>query len=383
MQLSFAYDADGIRTSKTVENVVHEYVTQSGKVVRETIGTGTTARVLDFIYDASGRPFALIYTNGTAASVTYYYVLNLQGDVVGLIDENADFVAKYTYNAWGEILTSSGTMSEINPLRYRGYYYDTETGFYYLQSRYYDPAMHRFINADSLASTGQGIIGTNMFAYCLNNPVGYIDDTGSMAISFVNGNECGLFGGGGRYDGGIIPTGYFLNALTTKTGSNQKGWTEVGAGAKTLCSQEAIDTFCDVMLGILLVPIIIDALIQSMELEISVGQGVSGGVKILNIGVEAGANFDCVSFSYSGDDGFSFGMEGKVATSVSLGSQSWEYGFAGEWKNGNEPSFRELHGESSFTLFEVKYYNGAAGATFSIGVDTNEFWKIIRRAFER
>ena len=156
--------------------------------------------LLDFIYDASGRPFALTCTNGTAEPATYYYVLNLQGDVVGLIDENADFVAKYTYNAWGEILsitdadgnasTSATHIANINPLRYRGYYYDTETGFYYLQSRYYDPAMHRFINADSLASTGQGILGTNMFAYCLNNPVRRIDVSGTYSIGDIWEDFC-------------------------------------------------------------------------------------------------------------------------------------------------------------------------------------------------
>ena len=81
-------------------------------------------------------------------------------------------------------------MAEINPLRYRGYYYDTETGFYYLQSRYYDPAMHRFINADSLASTGQGIVGTNMYAYCLNNPVRRIDISGTYSIGDIWEDFC-------------------------------------------------------------------------------------------------------------------------------------------------------------------------------------------------
>ena len=122
--------------------------------------------------------------------MTHYYVLNLQGDVVGLIDENSALVAKYTYSAWGGIIsvtdaagaaiTSSTHIANINPLRYRGYYYDTETGFYYLQSRYYDPVTHRFINADSIASTGLGFVGTNMFAYCNNNPVNYCDVTGEL-----------------------------------------------------------------------------------------------------------------------------------------------------------------------------------------------------------
>ena len=184
-QASFGYDADGIRTSKYVDFVSHSYINQNGKVVRETIGSGSTAKVLDFIYDESGRPCELIYTNGTATPLTYYYVLNLQGDVVGLVNANGESRAEYTYNAWGEILTATGAMADINPLRYRGYYYDSETGFYYLQSRYYDPATHRFINADSFASTGQGFLGTNMFAYCNNNPVNCADPTG-YALGWTN-----------------------------------------------------------------------------------------------------------------------------------------------------------------------------------------------------
>ncbi len=78
-------------------------------------------------------------------------------------------------------------MASINPLRYRGYYYDTETGFYYVQSRYYDPIVKRFINADSYASTGQGFLGYNMFAYCGNNPVNMIDIIGNHTIGISLG----------------------------------------------------------------------------------------------------------------------------------------------------------------------------------------------------
>lgn len=171
---TYTYDADGIRTSKSVPinrrglKRTYSYVTQNGKLVRQSWLNIT----MDFIYDESGRPFALVYTNGPADPVVYYYVLNLQGDVVGLTDASGTFVAQYTYNAWGEILSSTGDMAGINPLRYRGYYYDFETGFYYLQSRYYDPVTHRFINADSYASTNpSNAIACNMFAYCGNNPV--------------------------------------------------------------------------------------------------------------------------------------------------------------------------------------------------------------------
>ena len=165
------------------QTVTHEYLTLNGKVARETIKTNNSlTAVLDFIYDESGKPFALKYsTNGTSFQ-TYYYVLNLQGDVVKLIHYIPGFeyesVATYEYDAWGNILSSSGRLAEINPLRYRGYYYDNETGFYYLQSRYYDPANRRFISADSYQSTGQGFVGTNMFAYCNNNTPIYSDPTG-------------------------------------------------------------------------------------------------------------------------------------------------------------------------------------------------------------
>ena len=161
------------------QTVTHEYLTLNGKVARETIRTNNTlTAVLDFIYDESGKPFALKYSTDGATFDTYYYVLNLQGDVVKLIQENGHVVAQYTYDAWGYILSSGGNLAEINPLRYRGYYYDNETGFYYLQSRYYDPANRRFINADGLISSNWSFSGLNMFAYCENDPVGRSDPSG-------------------------------------------------------------------------------------------------------------------------------------------------------------------------------------------------------------
>ena len=130
----------------STQMVTHEYLTQSGKVMRETVKMdGTVTLVLDFIYDESGKPFAMI-DQLSAQPKTHYYVLNLQGDVVKLIDQDGAETAAYTYDAWGNILSSSGSKAEINPLRYRGYYYDTETGFYYVSSRYYDPEIGRWIH---------------------------------------------------------------------------------------------------------------------------------------------------------------------------------------------------------------------------------------------
>ena len=188
--LSFAYDQNRVRTAKTAGNVTHKYYYAGGKLLRETWTQAGTTYVLDFLYDQNGRPYALKYTAGAAAAVTYYYVLNLQGDVIRLVDSTGATVASYDYDPWGKLLsvtdaggnaiTSTTHIANINPLRYRGYYYDSETGFYYLQSRYYDPNIGRFINADSYASTGQGYLGYNMFAYCGNNPVMGYDPEGEF-----------------------------------------------------------------------------------------------------------------------------------------------------------------------------------------------------------
>ena len=172
--LSFTYDVSGLRETKTVNNVTHTYSYAGGRLLRETYGN----HVLDFAYDTNGAPYTLTY-DGTK----YYYITNVQGDVMRLIDTNGTKVAEYTYDPFGKVLSASGSMAEINPIRYRGYYYDTETGFYYLQSRYYDPTLCRFINADAFSSTGQGFVGNNMFAYCNNNPISLSDSTGTYAIS--------------------------------------------------------------------------------------------------------------------------------------------------------------------------------------------------------
>ena len=178
-------------TLASTETVTHDYLTQNGKVARETIrqdvgGTVLSTKTLDFFYDDSGRPFAFNYSVDGSDFETYYYILNLQGDVVQIIDANGVMQAEYIYSPWGEIISAEGDLAEINPLRYRGYYYDSETGFYYLQSRYYDPENHRFINADTYASTDSGdAISCNVFAYCNNNPVVFLDSTGMYSISAV------------------------------------------------------------------------------------------------------------------------------------------------------------------------------------------------------
>ena len=202
----YSYDADGIRSTKIVNGTKHEYLTLNNKVVYEKIGDGDTARIMIFSYGAQGRPFAVKYSSNNGAKFTnYFYALNQQGDVVKIFRPEAvkdadgnvtgyteKTYATYTYDAWGKLIgitnsagtnilgkTTSTSLANLNPLRYRGYYYDNETGFYYLQSRYYDPTVRRFVNADAYTSTGQGFVGTNMFAYCGNNPVVIADHSGN------------------------------------------------------------------------------------------------------------------------------------------------------------------------------------------------------------
>jgi RHS repeat-associated protein len=117
----------------------------------------------------------------------YYYVKNIQGDIVKIIDENGTEVAGYVYDAWGNTLTTTGdtTLGSLNPLRYRGYVYDTDTGLYYLQSRYYDPFTGRFLNADDtyvLQLSDSEILSTNLYTYCGNNPINNTDPEGNWGL---------------------------------------------------------------------------------------------------------------------------------------------------------------------------------------------------------
>ena len=174
--VSYQYDSNSIRTKKTVDGVTTEYFLNGSTVLTQV--TGDTQ--LDFFYDDLGNALGFI-KNSTDK---YYYIRNLQNDVVGILDASGTQVVEYAYDTWGKLEGVTGTMAATigreNPLRYRGYYYDEETGFYYLQSRYYDPETGRFLNADGFVSTGQGILGNNMFVYCGNNPVMLCDPLGEF-----------------------------------------------------------------------------------------------------------------------------------------------------------------------------------------------------------
>ena len=177
------YDANGIRTSKQyVEHVADAssytvtYTTDGTKILSEQ-RTGTNPHTIYYVYDANGSVVGMKY-NG----VQYWYQKNMQGDVLGIMNANGVEVVSYAYDAWGKVLSVSGSLSStvgaVNPFRYRGYYYDVETGWYYLNARYYDPNVGRFLSPDTILGANGGLQGYNLFAYCNNNPVMFADPSG-------------------------------------------------------------------------------------------------------------------------------------------------------------------------------------------------------------
>jgi len=145
------------------------------KVTYETNGTDT----IYYTYDNSDKLVSMDL-NG----VEYYYIRNAQGDIIGLFDKTGIQVVSYNYDSWGKLISIDGSLKDTvgvkNPYRYRGYRYETETGLYYLQSRYYNPDWGRFINADADGGKIGELLSHNVFAYCMNNPVNLQDENGNF-----------------------------------------------------------------------------------------------------------------------------------------------------------------------------------------------------------
>ena len=182
---TYTYNADGLRIGKTNGTTTYTYTWNDGKLTSQTWGNS----YMLFYYNAEGKPLYVEYHDANdECSGTYYYVLNLQGDTVALYDPARNITAvNYEYDAWGRELSwstyDSGYAGLIfnNPLTYRGYIYDRETGFYYLQSRYYDPSVGRFLNADDVVFLGMSkTIDWNLYVYCCSNPVNCANSTGKL-----------------------------------------------------------------------------------------------------------------------------------------------------------------------------------------------------------
>ena len=177
--ISFEYNANGIRTSKIVNGIEHKFTVDGAKILQIYCDQNY---ILEPIYDNEDSVCGLYYN-----SEPFYFQKNLQGDIIAISDYWGDIVARYTYDAWGKVTAITGSRMDIanaNPFRYRGYFYDVETDLYYLQSRYYDANTGRFINADDskIVTDSNNILGYALFSYCENNCINYFDITGERRL---------------------------------------------------------------------------------------------------------------------------------------------------------------------------------------------------------
>ncbi len=177
---AYSYDGNGMRYKKVVNGQTTEYYYNGSQLIMEA--RSEDVRIY-YYYGATGIEGMYYQHTNNSNEGYYYFDKNTLGDIVAIRNGVGNIVATYEYNAWGEVIVN-GYMGTINPFRYRGYYYDTETGFYYLQTRYYDPTIMRFINADNYELT-QGLTTgeLNMYSYCANNPIMLTDPTGEWVLT--------------------------------------------------------------------------------------------------------------------------------------------------------------------------------------------------------
>ena len=181
----YVYDSDGRRIQKTGKDGTTHYYLNGSAVIAQKTDVGER---MDFLYDDKGNVFAVDYKDKL-----YFYQTNLQGDITGIVDSNGNQVVTYTYDSWGKLLASTDNsgvdLAKKNPFRYRGYYYDVETGFYYLNDRYYDPKARRMLSADDNINLMMSIefYGKNLYLYCDNNPVSRRDSEGEFWYVLLTG----------------------------------------------------------------------------------------------------------------------------------------------------------------------------------------------------
>jgi len=170
--ICYTYNEDGIRTSKTANNVTTRYYLDGTNIIAQTDGTSTVF----FRYDSNDEIVGLTYRGAD-----FFYVKNQMGDIIGIVNTDGTLVAEYEYDPWGAVISVTGSntaLANTNPFRYRSYYYDSDSGMYYLQNRYYDPEICRFVNADNEQFL---LYGINLYCYCNNNPINNKDINGCFS----------------------------------------------------------------------------------------------------------------------------------------------------------------------------------------------------------
>ena len=224
-RVTFKYNEDGLRTYKDTEKTTTTYEWDDTKLIRETVTYKKTGKKYDiwYMYDSGNNVIGFEYSqlseiNETLKTTRIYYEKNLQGDVTGLLDARGAEIASYTYDAWGNVITDTEKSFcyegyevpfELNHVLYRGYYYDgsctdteSDTNLYYLQSRYYDAEVGRFVNADDVSIIGletSSIYKDNLYIYCNSNPIKNIDSTGYWLLNCVCAIAGAAFFGGVTY----------------------------------------------------------------------------------------------------------------------------------------------------------------------------------------
>ena len=304
----FEYDSQGKRIKKNTITYIYD---SQNRLIQQSNG-------LEFFYDTIGL-LGFSY-NGNY----YYYRMDVQGNVIAILDSNGNVVVQYEYDAWGNHTLSGSNLElgKINPFRYRSYYFDTETKLYFLQTRYYDPEVGRFINIDSIEyADPETINGLNLYAYCLNNPVKFIDPTGKFV--FTTAMIIGLIIGAVV---GAVVGGYIAGSIASEngaTGCELFGWTLLGVVGGGLIGG-AIGTFAgwaapaigsflgtSFKLGSFML-----ATGETITVSVTGGQAIAGlvGLNILfaRIGKSGGYiidhhypnDHDPIHVHISGDDGF-------------------------------------------------------------------------------
>ena len=355
------YDADGLRSTKQINGVRTDFQYVGDKLYYEKRGDN---QEFYYFYDSYGNLSMIYYTlvgsNGSTTRAVYHAVTNAQGDVIALHNQNGQLVARYEYDAWGNTLSVTDAngnpittwyhIANANPIRYRGYYYDSDLGLYYLQSRYYDAEIGRFINEDSLLSQGS-VLGNNMFIYCLNNPVNMADTTGQLpffAITAAVGAVAGAIVGGVKAakEGKSVLKGALVGAAVG--GLIGAG---LGAAAGVLFAASATASTASVVIGAKAVAAVAECV------------GISAAAKMLIDNVsQACSNTPQVFWSgesvKSAANELANNVGGKTLEMTRLGTYLNEINAPyGAWQAASS-NFANIANNSSCAIYSVQYAGG-------------------------